>query len=105
MTEMLEHLDIAVLKQEASRLSDVETGWATWDPEDRVAFRAEWHDLMDVFNHVVEAYDGGRLAPNDVDDLWAVSVALLNGLALMEQMRLRIPPHQVLDRIIAARVA
>ena len=68
MTDSREHLDISILQREVDRLAAAESGWATWDPEDRVAFRAEWHDLMDVFTHVLDAYDRGRLAEDDAGE-------------------------------------
>jgi hypothetical protein len=100
-----QHLDIAVLKREADRLPSVEADWSTREPEDRVALRAEWDDLMDVFGHVVDAYDRGRLPPTHVDELRAAATALLDALPAMEHMRLRLPPREALGRIVATHVA
>ena len=105
MTDMREHLDIMVLKREADRLAAVDAGWTTWQPEDRVAFRAEWHDLMDVLGDLVDAYDRGRLHAGDMNDLSATAAVLLRGWSSMERMRLRLPSRENLERIVAARVA
>ena len=105
MTDSREHLDIVVLKREIERLPSLEAGWAMQDPEDRVAFRAEWHDLIDVFDHLAQAYDTGRLTDSDRAELRGAAALLLGALPLMEQLRLRLPPRAALDRIVAARVA
>lgn len=105
MTAQREHLDIIILKREAGGLAEVEADWAARQPEDRVAFRAEWHDLMDIFAHLVEAHDQGHLPADDVKDLRVTAAALLNGLPLMERLRLRRPSREALSRIVAARVA
>jgi len=105
MTARREHLDILILRREADRLPAVEADWSAREPEDRVGFRAEWHDLMDIFAHVVEAYDRGRLTADEVEELRGVATALLNGLPVMERLRVRLPDRETLDRIVAARVA
>lgn len=74
------------------------------DPEDRVAFRAEWHDLMDVFGHVAAACAAGRLGEADERDLRDVARALTAAVPLMERLRLRQPDPEVLahTRLVAA---
>jgi hypothetical protein len=99
MTQIREHLDIEVVKREARRLRAVEATWATLDPEDRVAFRAEWHDLMDIFDHLVAASEAGRLEEGDERDLKAVAIALTAALPTMERLRLRRPDPDVLVRM------
>lgn len=94
-----ESLDIQVLKREVRRLPAVEATWATLDPEDRVAFRAEWHDLMDVFGHVAAACAAGRLGDADDHDLRAMAVALVEVLPALERMRLRKPDADLLARL------
>ena len=90
MTDSREHLDIIVLKREVEHLPSVEAAWAVMDPEDRVGFRAEWHDLMDVFDHLVDAYDRRSLDGGDVDALRLVVTALVSALPMMERLRLRL---------------
>ena len=94
-----ETLDIQVLKRELRRLPAVEASWGTLDPEDRVAFRAEWHDLMDVFGHVAAACAAGRLGDADDQDLRTVAVALVAVLPELERMRLRKPDADLLARL------
>jgi hypothetical protein len=99
MTKRRTQLDIEVVTQEAQRLPAVEAAWATLDPEDRVAFRAEWHDLMDVFAHLVTTYEAGRLAARDVPRLHSLVTALVTLLPTMERMRLRQPDPDVVARV------
>jgi hypothetical protein len=99
MKQRRTQLDIEVVMQEAQRLPAVEATWATLDAEDRVAFRAEWHDLMDVFVHLVTAYEASRLAPRDVPSLHSLATALATLLPTMERMRLRQPDPDALARI------
>jgi hypothetical protein len=99
MTQMREHLDIRILKQETQRLPAVEASWATLDPEDRVAFRAEWHDLMNIFGHLVVASESGRLGAADEHDLRDVARALTAAVPLLERLRLRRPDPDVLERM------
>jgi hypothetical protein len=99
MTQRRTQLDIGVVTQEAERLPTIAAAWATLDPEDRVAFRAEWHDLMDVFVHLVRAYEVGELAARDVPSLRSLVAALVTALPMMEQMRLRQPDADMLARV------
>ena len=99
MTQRRTQLDIEVVTQEARRLPAVEAAWAALDPEDRVAFRAEWHDLMDVFTHLVTAYEAGRLAARDVPLLHSLVATLVTLLPTMEHMRLRQPDPDMLAHI------
>ena len=99
MTQQRVQLDIGVVTREAQRLPAVEATWATLDPEDRVAFRAEWHDLMDVFVHLVTAYETGHLAARDIPALRSLVAALVAGLPMMERMRLRQPDPEMFARI------
>jgi hypothetical protein len=99
MTQRRTQLDIEVVTREAQRLPAVEATWAALDPEDRVAFRAEWHDLMDVFVHLVTAYEAGRIAARDVPALRSLVTALVDVLPTMERMRLRRPDPEALARI------
>jgi len=99
MTQRRTQLDLEILAREAQRLPAVEATWATLDPEDRVAFRAEWHDLMDVFVHLVTAYEAGRLAARDVPSPHSLVAALVTLLPTMERMRLRQPDPDMLARV------
>ena len=63
----------------------------TIDPEDRVAFRAEWRDLVDIFGHLVAAYDAGRLPPDLQSDLIDLSARLADLAPTLERLRLRQP--------------
>jgi hypothetical protein len=92
-------LDIGVVTREAQRLPAVEATWAALDPEDRVAFRAEWHDLMDVFVHLVTVYETGRLAARDIPSFHSLAAALVAMLPTMERLRLRQPDPDVLARV------
>jgi len=92
-------LDIEVVTQEAQRLPTVEATWPALDAEDRVAFRAEWHDLMDVFVHLIMTYEAGRLAARDVPALHSLVATLIAVLPTMERMRLRQPDPEMLKRI------
>jgi hypothetical protein len=105
MKQTREHLDIMVLKQETRRLAAVEATWTTRDPEDRVAFRAEWHDLMDVFGEAVAASDAGRLDEADEQDLREVARSLADAVSHMDRLRLRRPDPEALARtkLTAAR--
>jgi hypothetical protein len=105
MTDSREHVDISVLKREVERLPSVVAAWATREPEDRVAFRAEWHDMVDVLNQLVTAYDSRGLAADDAGTLRSISIALLAMRPLLEQSRLRLPSREALDRIAGAHVA
>jgi hypothetical protein len=99
MTQMRERLDIEVVRREVERLATVQAGWAAFDPEDRVAFRAEWHDLMDIFGHLVATYAAGRLDEDDARDLRSVASILTDALPIVERMRLRQPDPELLARI------
>jgi hypothetical protein len=99
MTQQRDRLDIKVMKREVQRLPALEAGWASLEPEDRVAFRAEWHDLMDIFGHLVTAAEAGRLAESNSRDLSAVADALTSALPALERMRLRRPDPEVLARM------
>ena len=99
MKRRRESLDIQLLTREVRRLPAIEAGWSTLDPEDRVAFRAEWHDLMDVFGHVAAACAAGRLGDADDQDLRTVAVALVAVLPALERMRLRSPDPEILARM------
>lgn len=96
---MRERLDIEVLKQEVQRLRTTEATWVTVDPEDRVAFRAEWRNLMDVFGHVVAAYDAGRLPADLQPQLIELSVRLAELAPTLERLRLRQPDPEILARL------
>jgi ATP-dependent exoDNAse (exonuclease V) beta subunit len=99
LTRMRERLDIEILEREAQRLPSTEASWLTTDPEDRVAFRAEWHDLMDVFRHLAAAHDDGRL-PRDLQQQLAELSARLADLApVLERLRLRQPDPETLARL------
>jgi hypothetical protein len=99
MTQMRNHLDSRVVRQEAQRLPSIDSMWATLDPEDRVAFRAEWHDLMDVFRHLVAAHDSGRLDADDTHTVREIAAILTTMTPAMERMRLRQPDPGVLARM------
>jgi hypothetical protein len=94
-----ETLDIQVLKRHVRRLPAVEASWATVAPEDRVAFRAEWHDLMDVFCHLVATSEAGRLGEGDNRDLREIAEDLASALPALERMRLRKPDADLLARL------
>ena len=98
MKRRREHLDIEVATREVRRLPVVEATWATLDPEDRVAFRAEWHDLMDIFGHLVAASEAGLLSKGDERDLRFVAIDLTSVLPALERMRLRKPDPDLLAR-------
>jgi hypothetical protein len=99
MTQRRMQLDIEVVTREVQRLPAVEATWAALDPEDGVAFRAEWHDLMDVFVHLVTAYEAGRLAARDISPMHSLVAAMVTALPTMERMRLRQPDAHMLARI------
>ena len=69
------------------------------DPEDRVGFRAEWRDLMDVFGHVVAAYDAGRLPADLRRQLIELSVRFAEVAPMLERLRLRQPDPEILARL------
>jgi hypothetical protein len=73
--------------------------WPTLDPEDRVAFRAEWHDLMDIFGQLVTAYAAGRLDEDDARSLRSVASTLADVLPTMDRLRLRRPDPEALARV------
>jgi hypothetical protein len=96
---MREQLDIEVIKNEVQRIRMTEATWTTIDPEDRVAFRAEWRDLVDIFGHLVAAYDAGRLPANLQSDLIGLSVRLVELAPTLERLRLRQPDPKTLARL------
>ncbi len=99
MTQIRDHLDSWVVRRGAMRLPAVDSTWGTLDPEDRVAFRAEWHDLMDVFRHLVAAYDAGGLDEDDSRNVREVALMLASMAPAMERLRLRQPDPAVLTRM------
>jgi len=99
MKRQRDHLDIEVLGREVRRLHRVEATWAALDPEDRVAFRAEWHNVMDVFGHLVAASEAGRLDDDDTRDLRGLAADLASALPALERMRLRTPDADLLARL------
>ena len=96
---MREQLDIEVIKQEVQRFRATEATWATIDPEDRVAFRAEWRDLMDVFRHLVTAHDAGQLPVDLRPQLIELSARLAELTPVLERLRLRQPDPEILARL------
>lgn len=96
---MIERLDIEVLTREVRRLPSTELAWATMDPEDHVGFRAEWRNLMDVFGHVVAAYDAGRLPADLRRQLIELSVRLAEVAPVLERLGLRQPDPEILARL------
>jgi hypothetical protein len=88
-------VDTQVVNRETQCLNTVDAAWSTLDPEDRVAFRAEWHDLMDVVGHLAAASEAGRLDEANERDLREVARTLTAALPLMERTRLRLPDPDV----------
>jgi hypothetical protein len=102
MTQPRTHLDLAVLKREARRLPKIDAAWSGTEPEDRVALRAEWHDLMDIFDHLVATYDATGLDEDAEVELRAVAALISASAPALERMRLRRPDPDVLTRISLA---
>jgi len=96
---MRERLDIEIIKREAQRVLTVEAAWAASEPEDRVAFRAEWHNQMDIFRHLVVAYTDGRLPDQDMQDLRTIAAILDSATPTLKRLRLRQPDPQILVRL------
>jgi hypothetical protein len=67
--------------------------------ERHVEQRAEWHDVMDVFGHLVASSDDGRLDDGDRHDLRAIAADLALALPALERMRLRKPDADLLARL------
>ena len=78
---------------------DAQGGRATLEPEDRVALRLEWHDVVDRYLHVVAAYDAGRLPANLRRQLIELSVRLAEVAPVLERLRLRQPDPETLARL------
>ena len=100
MQERAEHYLIWV-SRELDRLEslDADGGMTTLAVEDRLAMRAEWHDVVDRYLAVVGAYDAGRLRRDLYARLFDVSARLLSLLPLLERMRLRTPDADLLARL------
>jgi hypothetical protein len=100
MQDRAEHYLIWV-NRELDRLEslDAEGGMTTLVVEDRLALRAEWHDVVDRYLAVVGAYDAGRLRRDLHPRLFNVSARLLSLRPLLERMRLRTPDTDLLARL------
>jgi len=96
--------DITVIKAEVARLTTTEARWSSpsYSPEDRVAFRAEWRDLMDVFLEVVDASRRGRLTDDESGALRDLADEAIQAIPTMERLKLTLPSRATLEDIAAA---
>ena len=93
--------DIAVVKGEVARLAMTEARWSapSYAAEDRVAFRAEWRDLMDVLGELVDAYVHGRLTEDEKRAVREMAPGLIKAVPTMERLGLTLPPHALVEGI------
>ena len=96
--------DIAVVEAEVARLAATEVRWASpsYSPEDRVAFRAEWRDLMDVLADILDAYASGNLTDDESQNLRDLAQNATRALPIMERLGLTLPARATLETIASA---
>src|SRR5215218_8098331 len=95
--------DIAVIKADLTRLAATEALWSSsYLPEDQVAFRAEWRDLMDVLADILDADASGRLTSEESSELRDLARDALRALPMIERLGLALPPRATLKTITAA---
>jgi hypothetical protein len=100
MRERAEHY-LGWVNREIDRLEalDAEGGMASLAVEDRIATRAEWHDVIDRYLAVVAAYDSRKLTRAQTRCLVDVSMRLASLASVLERMRLRQPDPDLLARL------
>jgi hypothetical protein len=78
---------------------DAQGGLASLDPEDRVALRAEWYDVVDRYLAIVAVHDAGRLPADLQAPLLEVTGRLGELTPVLERLRLRQPDPAILARL------
>jgi hypothetical protein len=78
---------------------DAQGGLPTLEPEDRVALRLEWYDVIDRYLAVVAVYDAGRLPADLRLQLIELSVRLAEVAPVLERWRFRQPDPEILARL------
>lgn len=96
--------NITVISVEVGRLTVTEACWSSpsYSPEDRVAFRAEWHDLMNVLSGVVAASMNGRLPDAENRALRDLALHTIKAIPIMERLGLTLPDRASLEEIAGA---
>jgi hypothetical protein len=92
---------LAWVDREIARIRTVVPQWdsASLPPEERMAVRLEWDDVVDRYMAVVRAHDDGLLDAAASTHLLDVSAHLDAFVPTLERLRLKRPDPDVLARL------
>jgi hypothetical protein len=92
---------VTAIRRDVDHLTALERSWFddTFEPDDRIGYRAEWANTVDRFSAVVQAFAGGRLDNNVAAQLVDVARLLVAFTPSLERMQLRQPPADDLRRL------